>query len=345
MPRYRRAWSDDEPSDSSGPLLRFPGASGETIRPTNNRTSIVIDPTGRQIQCGQLRLATYSNVVYSTPATNGRATRLEMDIQVPKTAGRKPLVIFITGGGFVLADDTANLNQRTYVADHGYVVASITYRTVLDGGTWRDSLADVKSAIRYLRAHARTYEIDPSKVAVWGQSAGGYLASFAGTTNGDKRFDAGQNLNHSSDVQAVVDEFGPSDLSKVAADYDKAAQTANYQPGNSLAEFVFGPGTKLSIEDDPAAVHAADPTTYISSKTPPFIELQGSHDQLVSPSQTLLMHTALRAKGIPSTRYVVKGANHGDLTVPGLTASAGHPWSTRKVMNIIVDFLAKQLRT
>jgi hypothetical protein len=155
----------------------------------------------------------------------------------------------------------------------------------------------------------------------------------------------GQNLNHSSDVQAVVDEFGPSDLSKVAADYDKAAQKGNYQPGNSLAEFVFGPGTKLSIEDDPAAAHAADPTTYISSKTPPFIELQGSHDQLASPSQTLLMHTALRAKGIPSVRYVVKGANHGDLTVPGLTASASHPWSTRKVMSIIVDFLAKQLRT
>jgi acetyl esterase/lipase len=305
----------------------------------------VIDPTGPQIQCGQLKLASYSNVVYSTPTTNGKATQLKMDIQVPKTAGRKPVVIYITGGGFIVADNSANLNQRTYIADHGYVVASITYRTVLDGATWRDTLADVKSAIRYLRAHAKTYNIDPKKVAVWGQSAGGYLASMAGTTSGDKRFDVGENLKQSTDVQAVVDEFGPSDLSKVAADYDKATQKANYQPGNSLAQFVFGPGTKLSIEDDPSAVRAGDPTTYITSRTPPFIELQGSHDQLVSPSRTLLLHTALRAKGVASTRYVLKGANHGDLALPGLPKTNGRPWSTKKVMNIIVDFLNKQLRT
>jgi dipeptidyl aminopeptidase/acylaminoacyl peptidase len=116
-------------------------------------------------------------------------------------------------------------------------------------------------------------------------------------------------------------------------------------PGNPLAQFVFGPSTKLSIENDPATVRAANPITYISSKTPPFIELQGSRDQLLSPSQTLLIHTALRAKHIPSTRYVLNGANHGDLALPGLPASDARPWSTKKVMNIIVDFLNKQLRT
>ena len=166
----------------------------------------------------------------------------------------------------------------------------------------------------------------------------------AGTTNGDRQFDVGDNLNESSDVQAVVDQFGPSELSKVAADFDIATQQAKYLPGNPLAKFVFGPGTKLSIEDDPSAVRAADPATYISSATPPFIELHGSHDQLVSPSQTLLLHTALRAKGIPSTRYVVQEANHGDMPFIR-NASAAPLWSTKTVMGIIVDFLDKHLRS
>jgi acetyl esterase/lipase len=316
----------------------------KTIKTANTDSSIVIDPAGPQIQGGQTKIATYSNVAYSTPTTTGTATPLVMDIQVPSTPGRKPVVVFITGGGFVLANNSASLDQRTYVADQGYVVASITYRTVPARATWRDSLADVKSAIRDLRANTKTYGINPDKVALWGQSAGGYLAAMAGTTNGDNQFDVGDNLNQSSDVRAVVDEFGPSDLSKTAADFDTATQQAKNLPGNPLAKFVFGPGTKLSIEDDPSAVRAADPATYISSATPPFIELHGSHDQLVSPSQTLLLHTALRANGIPSTRYVVKGANHGD--APFIPSTSATPlWSTKTVMGIIVDFLDKHLRS
>jgi acetyl esterase/lipase len=314
----------------------------KTVKPIDDSTSIAIDPTGPQIQCDQTRFSTYSNVVYSTRTTDGNATQQTMDIQVPKTAGMKPLVVYIPGGGFVLAEKTANLNQRAYVSEQGYVVASITYRTVLDGATWRDSLADVKSAIRYLRAHGNQYDINADEVAVWGQSAGGYLAAMAGTTNGDKQFDIGGDLNESSDVQAVVDEFGPSDLSKLAADYDEATQEAKYAPGNPLAKFVIGPGTKLSALDDAAALQATDPITYISSRTPPFIELHGSHDQFVSPSQTLLLHTALRAKGITSTRYVLKGANHGDMPFLG-KPSAGVPWSTQEVMGIIVGFFAEHL--
>jgi acetyl esterase/lipase len=322
------------------------GAAGipiaKTIKPSDTRNSTVIDPTGPQIQCGQTQVTTYSNVTYSTPVTNGKKTSLKLDIQVPKTAGSKPLVIYITGGGFVLADKTANLNQRTYVAEQGYVVASIQYRTTAQGATYKDGVADVKSAIRYLRAHASQYGINASKVAVWGQSAGGYLAAMTGTTNGLQQFNTGGNLGQSSDVQAVVDEFGPSDLSKVAADYDTATQKANYAAGNSLAQWVFGPGTKKSIEDDPAAVAAANPTTYISSSTPPFVELQGTHDQLVSPSQTELVNNALRAQGVDSTRYLIKGANHGDLSFTGNTKAA-LPWSTQKVMGLIVSFLRQHL--
>ena len=316
----------------------------KTIKPSDTSKSIVYAPSGPQIQCGQLQLATYDNLVYSTPTTNGKQISLKLDLQVPKTAGKKPLVIYITGGGFAIDDKTANLDQRTYVADQNYVVASIEYRTVPEGATYKQTVSDVKSAVRYLRAHAGQYGIDSSKVAVWGQSAGGYLASMAGVTNGDKQFVSGGNLNESSDVQGVVDEFGPSDIAKVAADYDTAAKKGNYAAGNSLAQFVFGTGTKLSVEDDPSAEELSDPITYVSSSsTAPFILLQGSHDQLVSPSQTLILFNALRAKGVTATRYVLTGANHGDLTVPGMTASDALPWSTKQTMGYIVSFLRQRL--
>ena len=315
----------------------------KTIKPSDTSQSVVYTPSGPQIQCGQLALSTYDNLVYSTPTTNGKQISLKLDLQVPKTAGKKPLVIYITGGGFANDDKTANLNQRTYVADQNYVVASIEYRTVPEGATYKQTVGDVKSAVRYLRAHADQYGIDASKVAVWGQSAGGYLASMTGVTNGDSQFVSGDYLNESSDVQAVVDEFGPSDISKVAADYDTAAQQGNYAPGNSLAQFVFGTGTKLSVEDDPSAEELSNPITYATSSAPPFILLQGSHDQLVSPSQTLILFNALRAKGVDATRYVLTGANHGDLTVPGMSASNALPWSTKQTMGYIVSFLNKKL--
>lgn len=328
-----------------------PGGGGiayaKTVAPANNSTSILIKPDGPQIQCGQAQLTTYSNVVYSTPTTAGQQVKLVMDIQVPKTAGRKPLVVFLPGGGFVSADPSSNLDQRTYVAEQGYVVASIQYRTIPNGATYKDGLADVKSAIRYLRAHAARYDVNVSKVAVWGQSAGGYLAAMTGVTNHLRQFDVGGNLNQSSAVQAVIDEFGLSDLTKVAADFDPAAQAAYDTPTSITAEYVLGPGNTKTLAQEPAAAAAADPITYVNSSDPPFVLLQGTDDHIVSPSQTVLMLDALRAKGVPSTRYAVIGANHGGLEdILGDTPAdikADQMWSTQKVMGHIVSFLRQRL--
>ena len=307
-----------------------------TIAPSDNSTSIVIDGSGPRIDSGRTPLTTYSDIVYDA------SVPLKLDLQVPKTPDKKPLIVYVTGGGFVVVDKSANLNQRTYMAEQGYVVASIEYRTVIDGASYKDAVSDVKSAIRFLRSHAGDYQINKDKVAVWGQSAGGYLAAMTGVTNGLEQFEDGGNPGQSSTVQAVVDEFGPSDLSRIAADYDPETQNANYAAGNFLARFVFGPATHLSINDDQARVSAANPATYVSSTSPPFLLLHGSADQLVSPSQTLILHNALRANGVDSTRYVLRGANHGDVAFLGDT-KAGLPWSTQRVMDEITTFFAKQL--
>jgi acetyl esterase/lipase len=291
----------------------------KAVAPSDTSTSVVIDGSGPQIRSGNVQLTTHDDVLYDTARSGAGRIPLKLDVQVPRTAGNKPLVVYISGGGFLRNDKAANLRRRTYLAERGYVVASIEYRTVLSGATYRDSIADEKSAIRYLRAHAVQYHIEASNVAVWG----GYLAAMTGVTNGLNHFEDGANPGQSSAVQAVVDEFGPSDISEIASDFDIATQEANYAAANWLAQFVFGPNTTLSVRDDAVAMAAANPVGYVTASSPPFLLLHGIADQLVSPSQTLILHNALRANGVDSTRYVVEGANHGDMTFMGFDPDTG----------------------
>src|ERR1700683_5002917 len=175
-----------------------------TIAPGDSSTSIVIHPDPNdQITCGKTVVTAIDDVAFvrrSLPT--GKSMDLLLDVLMPQSPGKKPLVVYVTGGGFIRAPKEAALNLRTYVAEAGFVVASVQYRTITDGANYRDGVADVKSAIRYLRANANRYGIDPSKVAVWGESAGGYIAAMVGVTNGVKIFDIGNNLDQRSDVHA-----------------------------------------------------------------------------------------------------------------------------------------------
>jgi acetyl esterase/lipase len=313
-----------------GLLPRPPMAT--TIAQSDASSSIVIRPDStQQIKCGTTRVSVMSDVAFAHPALgNGKSKELRMDVIVPQPLKERPLVIYVTGGGFSQAPKEAALNLRTFVAEAGFVVASIEYRTDSDGATYRDGIADVKSAARYLRANAKKYGIDSRHVAVWGESAGGYLAAMAGLTNDSKQFDAGENLDQSSAVQAVVDKFGPSDVSQVASDFDAKAK-ADYASTKAVMRYV-GEDVKTR----------ANPLTYVSRTAPAFLILHGTRDRLVSPSQTLMLHNALLAAGAQSTRYVLDGADHGDLAFMG-DDNSGLPWSAKETMGVIVEFLTKNL--
>lgn len=316
-----------------------------TVAASDTSTSIVIRPdTNDQITCGKTAITTVEDVVFSTRTlANGKSMDLSMDIQMPEPRRKRPLVVYVTGGGFIQAPKEAALNLRTYVAEAGFVVASVQYRTVRNGANYRDGIADVKSAIRYLRANADKYGIDPGKVAVWGESAGGYLVAMVGVTNGIKDFDIGNNLEQSSDVQAVVDKFGASDTSKIAADFDAHAKEANNANDNSIAQYI-GIARGSHVLDFRIAMTSANPLTYVKASNPPFLIFHGSQDRLVSPSQTLMLHAALIAAGAPSTRYVLDQAGHGDLSFLG-DSKSGLPWSSKQTMGIIVDFLKRSIGT
>jgi acetyl esterase/lipase len=228
------------------------------------------------------------------------------------------------------------------VAEQGFVVATIEYRTTADKATYADGIADVKSAVRYLRAHAQDYGIDPAKIAVWGQSAGGYLAAMTGVSNGDKAFDKGDDLDRSSSVQAVIDQFGSSDMSKLADDFDAKTRQTYDDPNNPIERYVGGPDSQVSLLADPLTSTKANPISYINGSTPPFLIFSGSNDRIISPSQTLLLHRALTAAGVRSTRIVLTGAGHGDMAFLG-DPQSGLPWSTNRVMGEMVRFLRTEI--
>lgn len=258
-----------------------------------------------------------------------------MDILKPNSKNPLPAVVFITGGGFMAANKDNYLQQRMDISEAGYVVTSIEYR-VTPQSTFPSPLEDVKSAIRYLRANAAKYGIDPNQIAVMGSSAGGYLAALAGTTNDIKEYDKGDFLDESSKVNAVIDLYGLSDLTKVGEGYSQEVQEIHKSPSAPEAMWVngaavFGPGG--SILDNPDKATKANPITYVTKDDPPFLLMHGDQDTLVSPNQTQILHEALINKGVDSTRYVVKGAGHG-----------GDVWAQPKIVNLIIDFLDSHLK-
>lgn len=278
-----------------------------------------------------------SNVVYAQVPDRGYTNKaLTMHLVIPHDKKPHPVILYINGGGFINANKDGYMQQWLDLAEHDYVVASMTYR-VAPTSTFPAPLEDVKSAVRFLRANAEKFHIDAKHIGVFGGSAGGYLAAMAGTTNGVKGFDKGENLSYSSDVQAVVDVYGVSDVTKIGADYSTAVQKAHESAAATEALWVNGSpvfgGKDGGIMTNPEGAKAANPLTYISKKTAPFLLMHGDADVLVSPSQTELLRAELAKHNIEATRYLVKGAAHG-----------GPYWVQPEIMDIVIAFYDKHLK-
>jgi acetyl esterase/lipase len=292
----------------SGHPIRFSSVAA----PDHDPDSLVIEPDPRtQISPGHSSRST-KGIAYAE-----YSGKLRMDILAPQGPGPHPLVLYLPGGGFVAARRMMAAKQRRYVADAGFVVASIDYRTTTVDATYRDGLMDVATALQFLRDHAAEYGIDPTRVAVWGESAGGYLTSMA-ATEPDNKF------------SAAVDFFGASNLDEISKGFDAKAVEAT-GPGSAIAAYVLGRGRSLA--DHPDEVRQADPAARVTAQTPPFLLLHGDDDRIIAPAQTARLHQALRAAGVESTRYLLKGAGHGELS------DTPDVWTSTQLMDRVVDFL------
>lgn len=278
-----------------------------------------------------------SGVVYEQVPSRGYPNvPMQLDLLQPQKKTRMPAIVYVTGGGFINANKDNGVQLRNYLAEKGYVVASITYR-VAPTAKFPQPLEDVKASIRYLRAHADQWNIDKDRIGIIGGSAGGYLSAFAGTTSGTKTFDKGENLQESSKVSCAVDLYGLSDLSQVGMDYSPEVQQLHKSAGATEALWVNGSpvfgGKDGGVLADPKATEAANPIAYIGKNSAPMLLMHGTADKVVSPGQTDLLYQALKAKGVPAERYEIPGAAHG-----------GVYWVQDKVLQVIGDFFDRYLR-
>ena len=246
------------------------------------------------------------DVVYAQVPTFEKPVQLlQMDLLIPQVAQKLPAVIFITGGAFISANRARMPQLRMHLAENGFVVASINYRTV-PNSAFPAPIEDVKSAIRFLKANSNRFNVDAQKIFLIGDSAGGYLTTFAAVTNGDKIFNVGENLNVSSAILAAVDLYGIADVNQFDSPFAKL--------------FLNG----ISPEK-------ANPVNYINEKSAPMLLMHGSADNIVSPAHTELLFHALKAHGVDSARYIVPNANHAD-----------DYWLQDEIFDLIIDFLIQR---
>jgi acetyl esterase/lipase len=243
---------------------------------------------------GRLRMKIDRDLEYAN--VNGRALHLDLYSADPATEAR-PLIVWLHGGGWSSGDKFPSSATRLIV--DGYVVASVEYR--LSGeAKWPSQVFDCKAAIRWLRANASKYNIDPAHIGVWGTSSGGYLAALLGTSGDVKELEGDEgNLDQSSKVQATVDFSGAFDPVKMEA-------TASKTKSDLAFSVLFG-GPLAQNQDK---VKAANPVTYASKDDGPFLVVHGTADQAVPPQQSEMLVSALKAAGVTSSLTLVPGADH-----------------------------------
>jgi acetyl esterase/lipase len=275
-------------------LLLVPpsGARAQFNSPAVNPASALTSPIG-----GVLMM---HDVVYG----QGGMQALHAEIAFPRTGLKAlPAIIYIHGGGWIGGSNKeAPLLQ---IAQAGYFAASIEYR--LDNAAkWPAQIEDCQLAVRWLRAHADGYHVDPNRIGVWGASAGGHLVTCLGTMADQAQYDVGGYPGVSSAVQAVVDYYGPTDFTRVGA----------YTPtAIHLCEGLFG----VAYEENPALWKSGSPVFFVKPGDPPMLLVHGDSDGLVPLEQSTELDQALSRAGVPHQFIIVKNADHGFAPRPGTT--------------------------
>lgn len=224
--------------------------------------------------------------------------RVAMDIFRPKTAGPHPTVLAIHGGGFRAGSRASYHRLCIKLAQLGYVAATASYR-LAPRHQFPAAVEDAKAAVRFLRANARKYTIDPDHIGATGGSAGGHLVLMLGLTGHLTAFDGtGPNLDHSSQVQAVVNFYGPTDFTK---SYDASVDAKDVLPqwiGNDLAH-----NRKQHL--------VASPLYYVNPLAAPILTVHGTKDNYVAYEQSLWLAERMKAAGATHELETITDAGHG----------------------------------
>ena len=241
----------------------------------------------------------------------------KLDIYLPEDQpDPSPVIVSIHGGAFMGCDKAdMQLMPALEGLKRGYAVVAINYRL-----SWQAQfpalVQDAKAAVRWIRANAQRYRLNPDKIATWGGSAGGYLSVMLGTSSGISELEdlSLGNPNFPCNVQAVVDWFGPMNFLVM----DEQLAASGFAPPPEMAHNGEDSPESLllgaKITEIPERVKAANPETYIRSNVPPFLIQHGTLDMVVPCQQSMglaeKLRTAIGAQHV--TLELLEGAGHGE---------------------------------
>ena len=249
----------------------------------------------------QTKLAIPQNVAFEPDIeyANPDNQHLQLDMARPKKGdGPFPAIVCIHGGGFRAGSRKGYDALCMRLAREGYVAFTVSYR-LAPKFQFPAAVHDVKGAVRWLRANAKQYHIDPERIGVMGGSAGGHLAQFLGVTADVKSFEGnGADPDKSSRVSCVVNYYGPSDFTK---SYGKSVDAAEVFPlwlGGNL--------------DNARHRHiVASPINWITPHAAPTLCIHGTQDKYVAHEQAVWLVDRLKSAGVEADLLTLEGAGHG----------------------------------
>lgn len=292
------------------------------------------DKQGPTSQASQgIDVSDIKNKVLDIPYANLSEAQ-KLDIYLPdQLYGSVPVIVSIHGGAFMMGDKRdGQIIPMLEGLKRGYAVVGVNYR-MSGEAKFPANIHDIKAAIRWIRANAAKYHLNPDKIAVWGGSAGGNLSALAGTSGGVEELEdlALGNETFSSKVQAVVDWFGPTNFLKMD---EQLRKTGNGIPDHSNADSPESKVLGAKITEIPRSVKKANPETYITGDDPAFLIQHGTKDGTVPTQQSEEFYDKL---------IKVLGAEKVTITLFQGEGHGGPQFEDPKNIDFVFRFLDKQL--
>lgn len=244
--------------------------------------------------CSASEVISEKGVEYANPDNQ----HLQLNMARPEGTGPFPAVVCIHGGGFRAGTRDGYDGLIKKLAENGYVAVTVTYR-LAPKYQFPAAVNDVKAAVRWLRANAAKYHVDPNRIGAMGGSAGGHLAQFLGVTADQQQFEGdGENLDQSSRVACVVNFYGPSDFTK---SYGKSVDAVEVLP-----LFLGG-----NVEQARQRHIVASPLYWVTPNAAPTLCIHGTKDNYVAFEQAQWIVEKLKAAGVEAELLTMEGAGHG----------------------------------
>lgn len=269
-------------------------------------------------------IALYTDIVYTNVLNDWRRYNIPLKLHFMRSYGRYrfeeklPLFIWAEGGACKSSPPASRLPELAFYAYHGFAVASVQYR-VSTQSVWPAQIQDLKTAIRYLKAHSDELGIDPNRIVIGGESAGAHLAALSALTGRTELFQTREWATVSSEVQAAICWYGAGDMTFTEEDVPV-----------SPANLLLG----MDIRKHPEKARELSPITYVTPDAPPFLFLHGDCDSVIPPDSALRLHDELVRQGVSSEFYMIEGGTH-----------ASAHFSQEPIQNMMLEFMNSKLDT